>query len=184
MAGDETPSRHSTRVDHIPVLWVEPRTAAGSRRLVLFLPQLGGTKERTAELLEDLAALGFVALSFDPWLHGERGTESRDVLATRGFGAFRRHMWPILGHTTLDALRVIDWATATLGVERLFESAASRWAATSPSHLPASTGASAASRPWWQPPTGCGPGCTMPSIRVGRWTPASPTPTPATSTTD
>ena len=33
------------------------------------------------------------------------------------FGAFRRHMWPILAHTTLDALRVLDWATASLGVE-------------------------------------------------------------------
>lgn len=26
-------------------------------------------------------------------------------------------MWPILGHTTLDALRVIDWAQAALNVE-------------------------------------------------------------------
>jgi len=48
-----------------------------------------------------------VALSFDPWQHGERGRETRDELAGRVFGAFRRHMWPILGHTTLDALRVL-----------------------------------------------------------------------------
>jgi dienelactone hydrolase len=46
--------------------------------------------------------------------HGD-GARVRDELATRVFGAFR--LWPILGHTTLDALRVIDWATATLGVE-------------------------------------------------------------------
>ena len=48
-----------------------------------------------------------MALSFDPWQHGERGRETRDELAGRVFGAFRRHMWPILGHTTLDALRVL-----------------------------------------------------------------------------
>ena len=66
MAVDDAPSRHSTRVDHVPVLWVEPRPAPARRRLALFLPHLSGTKEGTAERLDDLAALGFVALSFDP----------------------------------------------------------------------------------------------------------------------
>jgi dienelactone hydrolase len=107
----------STWVDHIPVLWTEPRREPRRRQLIVFLPNLCGTKEQVADLLQELAAEGFVALSFDPWQHGERGTESRDDMVRRVFGAFRKHMWPILGQTTLDTLRVLDWAVATLGVE-------------------------------------------------------------------
>lgn len=38
-------------------------------------------------------------------------------MVTRVFGAFRKHMWPILGQTALDTLRVIDWAINELKVE-------------------------------------------------------------------
>jgi dienelactone hydrolase len=87
------------------------------RQLILFLANLSGTKERTIPFLQDLAAAGFVALSFDAWQHGERGAESQQEILSRVFGNFRRHMWPILGQTTLDTLRVIDWAVATLDVQ-------------------------------------------------------------------
>lgn len=49
-----------------------------------------------------------VAISFDPWQHGERGTESGDQILSRVFGDFCRQMWQILGQTTLDSLRVVD----------------------------------------------------------------------------
>lgn len=111
-----SPSGSSAWVDHIPVLWFEPAAGTGARRLVVFLPYLSATKEAMIPYLQDLAAAGFVALSFDPWQHGERGTESPDELLSRVFGDFRRHMWPILGQTTLDTLRVIDWALANLDV--------------------------------------------------------------------
>lgn len=104
-------------VDHIPVLWVEPAGVRGRAPLALWLPGLGGTKEEMVPYLLDLAAAGFVAFSYDPWQHGERGTESPRHVADRVFGNFRRHMWPILGQTTLDALRVVDWAMQTLAVE-------------------------------------------------------------------
>lgn len=117
MDGVETFPGKSTWVDHIPVRWVEATGSSHRRQLIIFLPHLCGTKEQVAGLLEELAADGFVALSFDPWQHGERGTESREDMVHRVFGAFRRHMWPILGQTTLDTLRIIDWAIATLGVE-------------------------------------------------------------------
>ena len=112
----ESPSGSSVWVDRVPVLWFEPPARHAVRRLVLFLPNLSGTKERMAPFLRDLAAAGFVALSFDPWQHGERGTESQAELLSRVFGNFRRHMWPILGQTTLDTTRVIDWALANLDV--------------------------------------------------------------------
>ena len=54
-----------------------------------------------------------MAVSLDPWRHGQRGTESGEQIARRVFGNFRRHMWPILGQTTLDS-RVVDWAMADL----------------------------------------------------------------------
>jgi hypothetical protein len=76
---------------------------------------LAGTKQDALPILRRLAAAGFVAVSLDSWQHGQRGTEPGEQVAQRVFGNFRRHLWPILGQTTLDALRVTDWAMATLG---------------------------------------------------------------------
>jgi dienelactone hydrolase len=104
-------------VDHIPVIWFEPQTHRPSRQLIIFVPPFSTNKELMIPYLQDLAAAGFVALSLDPWQHGARGTESQTELQTRVFGNFRRYMWPILGQTTLDLLRIIDWAIATLNVE-------------------------------------------------------------------
>ena len=106
----------STAVDHIPTLWVMPKRRPSRARLVIWLPYFTGKKEEMLPYLRDLADGGFVALSFDPWGHGERGSESGEQLAARVFGNFRRHMWPILGQTALDALRVIDWSIEHLPV--------------------------------------------------------------------
>lgn len=105
-----------TRVDHIPVIWLDPESRRHQNCLAIWLPWLGGNKDEMKPYLADLVKAGFVALSFDPWQHGERGTESNDQLRERVFSNFYRHMWPILGHTTEDVLRVIDWAIETLGV--------------------------------------------------------------------
>jgi dienelactone hydrolase len=98
-------------------MWFEPQAERPTRQLVLYLPPFSGTKELMASYLQDIAAAGHVALSFDPWQHGARGTESRRELQKRVFGNFRRYMWPILGQTTLDVLRVVDWAVTTLNVD-------------------------------------------------------------------
>ncbi len=104
-------------VDHIPVLYVEPEGANHNRQLVIFLHHFSGKKERMMPVLEELAAQGYTALSFDAWQHGERGNESEQQIFERVFENFRHEMWPILGNTTLDVLRVIDWAIATLDVK-------------------------------------------------------------------
>jgi dienelactone hydrolase len=98
-------------VDDVPVVWVEPEARRSGTQLALWIPWLSGDKEACVPYLRRLAVAGFVAVSLDPWQHGERasGTE----VATRVFAEFRREMWPILGHTILDALRVVDWATRT-----------------------------------------------------------------------
>lgn len=110
-------SGSSAWVDHIPVTWFEPQERRERQQLILFLPPFSATKELMVPYLQDLAGAGYVALSLDPWQHGERGTESRPEIQQRVFGNFRRYMWPLLGQTTLDVLRVIDWAIATLHVE-------------------------------------------------------------------
>lgn len=101
-------SGESGWVEHIPVRWIKPTARSGPSRLIIFLPHFSGTKEQTTGFLRDLAREDFVALSFDPWQHGERGMETSAQMLERVFGAFRKRMWPILGQTTLDTLRVIE----------------------------------------------------------------------------
>lgn len=113
-------------IDHIPAIWVDPDaqgqgtpikgTPVTNRRLVIWLTGLSGNKEGLERYLHELASHGFVALSYDPWQHGERGTETGEQILQRVFSNFRRFMWPILAYTTEDSLRVIDWAVANLGV--------------------------------------------------------------------
>jgi uncharacterized protein len=103
-------------VDHIPVLWIKPPSCPPKSRLVIWLNGLSGTKEQMLPYLQDLAHAGFVALSFDAWQHGMRGVEAPKDLVARVFGNFRYAMWPILGQTMLDTVRVIDWAIRALDV--------------------------------------------------------------------
>jgi pimeloyl-ACP methyl ester carboxylesterase len=95
---------HVSYVDHIPVISVGHDGAP----LALWIPPLGMTKEDVRPVLESLAGAGFRAVSFDPWQHGARGSESADDIRARVFSDFRRHMWPMIGQTTLDCMRVID----------------------------------------------------------------------------
>ncbi|HET6473783.1 MAG TPA: prolyl oligopeptidase family serine peptidase, partial [Pseudomonadales bacterium] len=98
--------------DGIPVIWSEPaKRRQSGNQLIIWLNGFSYPKEEIGRRLIDLSNLGFVAISFDPWQHGARGTETRAGLIARVFGHFRRYMWPIIGQSALDASRVIDWAT-------------------------------------------------------------------------
>lgn len=110
-------SRFSEKVDDIPVIGYEPANRQPGTRLVILLGGLSMTKEMMEGELQDLANAGFVAVGFDPFQHGERGTEDSKQLFERVFSNFRRYMWPIIGQTTLDTLRVLDWAISALGVK-------------------------------------------------------------------
>lgn len=102
-------------VDGIPVVWVEPLARRDAASLALWLPPLGRTKDGSIPFLQALANAGFTAVSLDPWQHGDRGSESGHQILSRVLSDFRRHMWPILGQTALDSLRVVDWAMSELG---------------------------------------------------------------------
>ena len=112
----DSPRFVSRYVDHIPVCYVMPVPAVANNQLVIWIPPFSGTKEAMKPYLEELAVVGFTALSFDPWQHGERSTEPSNELWQRVFSNFRQYMWPILGQTALDSLRVIDWAIDNLNV--------------------------------------------------------------------
>ncbi len=116
MNASSKPEIHKTQIDHIPAIWIEPDPGSARGLLAIWLPWFTGAKESTEPQLSQLAAKGFTALSYDPWQHGERARESSDELETRIAGNLRRYLWPILGQTALDALRVIDWATGNLSI--------------------------------------------------------------------
>lgn len=102
-------------VAEIPLIWREPEQTT-ARKLVIWLPGFSGAKEAMEPYLADLAAAGFVALSFDPYQHGERRIETQEELRTRIRGNIRRYFWPILAQTAEETPIIINWAIAHLGV--------------------------------------------------------------------
>src|SRR6476660_867776 len=102
-------------VDGIPVVLVAPEMTSPPAPLALWISHLGGSKEKAGAMLDLLAARGLTALSFDPPGHGERSVGDTWAFAARTLAAFRARMWPLLGETTLEALKVLDWATAETG---------------------------------------------------------------------
>lgn len=101
-------------VEGIPVAWVSP--AAKPVGVALWLSHLGGSTEQTRPMLQQLAKRGWVAVSFDPPRHGLRGDGSApSELVGEVLGSFRRRMWPLLGQTVLECLRVLDWTENRFG---------------------------------------------------------------------
>src|SRR5919202_1737574 len=107
-------NRVAVDVDGIPVLLVEPERPRND--VVLWLTHLGGSAQQTLPMLERLATAGHPAVSFDRVLHGRR-SDGRDPweLASEVLSSFRRRMWPILGQTTLEAMRGMTWAQERTG---------------------------------------------------------------------
>lgn len=99
-------------VDGIPFLLVEPNGPAAG--VAVWLPPFGSSAQDMRPFLGRLAGAGWAAVGIDPLRHGRRAPDAGSDgtgadLATRTFAAFRAEMWQILGRTTLDAMRVVDW---------------------------------------------------------------------------
>ena len=103
------------KVGEIPILVIAPRETKG-RPHVIWLTGFSGQKESVEGHLRAFAAKGFVALSFDPYQHGERRIESKEELVKRVRGNIRRFFWRILAKSAEETPQVIDWAIKTLGV--------------------------------------------------------------------
>jgi uncharacterized protein len=104
-----------TKVKDIPTLVIAPKETRG-RHLVVWLTGFSGSKEAVEGQLRDLARNGFVALSFDPYQHGERRIEPNDQLSKRVRGNIRRYFWPILAKSAEEVPLMIDWAIKELEV--------------------------------------------------------------------
>lgn len=109
------PDLQTALLGDIPLIWAEPSGVA-RRSLVIWLHAFSWTKEDVASQLAELAARGFVALSWDLPRHGERRDESPDEMRQRVRSNLRRHFWPILAEGTEEVSAVIDWATAYFDV--------------------------------------------------------------------
>lgn len=105
----------SALLGDIPLVWAEP-AGGGDRPLAIWLHAFSWTKDDVAPQLAELAARGFVALSWDLPGHGERGDESPDEMRQRVRSDLRRHFWPILAEAVAEVSAVIDWATVHLDV--------------------------------------------------------------------
>ncbi|NYJ74288.1 hypothetical protein [Allobranchiibius huperziae] len=98
-------------VDDIPVVLLIPETLSADRELVLWLSHLGGSAEKERPTMTRLAERGHPVVSFDPPEHGRRATATdARVFAAEVLAAFRLRMWPLLGRTTLESMRVLTWA--------------------------------------------------------------------------
>jgi hypothetical protein len=106
-----------SQVGDIPILVMAPRETKG-RHLVIWLTGFSGDKEAVSGQLREFAKKGFVALSFDPYQHGQRRIEPNEQLVKRVRGNIRRYFWPILARTAEETPQVIDWAIKNLGVRR------------------------------------------------------------------
>ncbi|MBT5328590.1 MAG: prolyl oligopeptidase family serine peptidase [Gemmatimonadetes bacterium] len=103
-------------VDSIPLIYLQPDNDDRGK-LVIWLTGFSGSKESCRAQLEALTALGYTALSFDPWQHGERMRADVDELRARIRGNIRRYFWPILAETAREVPRIIDWALAQFSVD-------------------------------------------------------------------
>ncbi|MEM7365134.1 MAG: prolyl oligopeptidase family serine peptidase [Pseudomonadota bacterium] len=102
------------QLNDIPLIYTP-----GDERLVIWLPGFSGDKEACLPQLQALARIGYTALSFDPYQHGERMVESREALAKRVTGNIRRYFWPILAKSAREVTPIIDWASAELGINKV-----------------------------------------------------------------
>jgi dienelactone hydrolase len=106
-----------TRVNDIPVLVISPQETKG-RHLIIWLTGFSGSKESVEPQLREFAKAGYVALSFDPYQHGERRIEPNPELVTRVRGNIRKYFWPILAKSAEETTPIIDWAIKELGVRK------------------------------------------------------------------
>nr|WP_319997166.1 hypothetical protein [uncultured Draconibacterium sp.] len=105
-------------VTNIPIAFCRPDENRSNNSIAVWLPWLGGDKETGAKELQKLASHGYFAISIDPWLHGDRSGDLQEDVRTLVFQEFRKYMWQILGITTLDVFRVIDWAIDTFKLNK------------------------------------------------------------------
>jgi uncharacterized protein len=100
-------------IDNIPIAFCRPDEHKSNNSIAIWLPYLGGNRETGIRELQKLASHGYFSISIDPWLHGERKGKQKKGVRNLVSNEFRVYMWQIIGITTIDVYRVIDWAINT-----------------------------------------------------------------------
>jgi dienelactone hydrolase len=116
----EKPLRGSAQVEQIPVMWVLPARTESPARLALWLSGGISGMNASGKELDALADAGFAAVSFDSWQRGTRATETMATIFPRAMQNFPNVVWPIIGNSALELLRVLDWAAVEFGIEPPF----------------------------------------------------------------
>jgi len=106
----------SARVEQIPVIWELPERLTPTTKLVIWLPAGLATMETARPVMLRLAAVGYLAVSFDSWERGSRSTEALESLMPRVWANFPQVAWPLYGNGALELMRVADWAARAFGV--------------------------------------------------------------------
>jgi uncharacterized protein len=112
------PTIQSDNANDIPLIYLRPTPKNDRGRLVIWLNGFGGDKDSCRPHLESLAALGFTALAFDPYQHGQRLVADAEELRQRIRSNIRRYFWPILARTSKEVPGVIDWALQHLDIDK------------------------------------------------------------------
>lgn len=105
----ENPEQQVTKLqlDDISLCFVKPENIKG---IALWIPYFGGTCDTCAKDLFYISKNNYVAISIDPWMHGERGKSRKPSIRTDALNHFRKVMWQVIGLTVIDSYKVIDWA--------------------------------------------------------------------------
>ncbi|GIP26120.1 hypothetical protein J23TS9_12500 [Paenibacillus sp. J23TS9] len=98
------------RLDHIPIIWEEPDEERNGH-LVIWLPGMTGSMDELRSHLRMFADAGFLAVSYDPYEHGERMRESRELFIGKLRSNKRRFFWPMIAMTAEEYPRVMTSLT-------------------------------------------------------------------------
>lgn len=105
----------NTTIDNIPIGFCNPESPRG---IVLWIPYLGGNRETCNAEMKYIAAHNYVGITLDPWMHGERAGNTKPSIRTKAMKEFRKIMWQVLGFTTIDAYKTLDWATNEFNIQK------------------------------------------------------------------
>lgn len=105
----------NAQIDNITISYCKPENPVG---ITLWIPYLGGNREDCAAELEYIAAHNYVGITLDPWMHGSRAENTKPGIRTRALKDFRKIMWQVLGLTTIDAYKIMDWAVNEFNIDK------------------------------------------------------------------
>ncbi len=102
-------------IDDVSVVLLMPQEVPAGRELVLWLSHLGGSVEKERPTMTRIVEAGYPVVGFDLPGHGQRATTADPhAFAAEVLASYRLRMWPLLGRSTLESMKVLSWAQQQL----------------------------------------------------------------------